>query len=99
MPYNLSRAQPRKKGKGGKEGEPREGEGGGQRSWGGGGEEKKGKKRERERFSLPLVGKLVAPRRRATRNPLVKQALKIHKAEEERNKTDSFAAGTLIPTP
>lgn len=64
----------------------------------GGGVRKEGVK-ERERFSLPLVGSPVAPRRRATCSPLVKQALKTQKPEEERNKTDSFAVGASIPTP
>lgn len=54
MPYNLSRAQPREKETGGKEGEHGVGERGG-RGIGREGAGKEGEK-ERERFSVALVG-------------------------------------------
>lgn len=96
MPYNLSRAQPGKK-KGGKEGESGRGEG--KEGKRGVAERRKEREKERETFSLPLVGSPVAPCRRATRSPLAKQPLKIQKPEEERNNTGSFAAIVLILRP
>lgn len=96
MPYNLSRAQPRKK-KGGKEGE--NGRGKGREGKRGVAERRKERGKERERFSFPLVGSPVASCRRATRIPLVKQPLKIQKPEEERNNTGSFAVSVVILRP